>query len=934
MLNALGPLQVIVAGEPVVVSPAQRRVLSILLVEADRDVSTEQLIELMWPVGPPRTARTALHVHLSGLRKHSVPFDSTATGYRLSLDGMTHDRVEFERLVAAAHDDRADHRWTEAYRGATGARSLWRGDPFPDLADSPCGAVISSRLREMALHAAEIEVDALLALGRNSVAVQRLQELIDHSPLHDGLRHRLMLALYRSGRQVEALREFQAYRTLLGETMGIEPGVDVRRLEEQILLHDPTLGAPSGPPTPHNLPSVVTSFVGREHDLREVTAALDETGLVTVTGAPGLGKTRLATEVGWNVLERFPGGVWVAELGGARTARDVVATIGAVTIAGEQVDSVETLASALRSRPILLILDNCEHVLEPVRRFLVAWGSGPRAGSVLLTSRQPMSAPCEWVHRLEPLTSKVEGSVALLVDRARAVDRSFQVNRDNVAGMLGLCERLGGIPLAIELVARFVPAFGVSDTSRLLDQIRGDDGLVAAFDWSTALVPEADRTLLYDLAVFESSFTLRRAHDVCGCGDEMATAGSISRLVDASLLTLDASGPAPRYRMLQPFRELAWMRSPSARRQLLEARHADAIAAAATDLRTATLDQRQADAFVTLDAEIADHRKALARFRDARQWGPMTTILEALSRYWYARFLGWEARAWLEELPADELEHRDRVRVHRVAGFLAWAIHDYDGADTHYSALLDLGRVYGDRLVEADALFGRGLIHQKRRFLDGATMLEQAASLYAEVGGHALELGQCLMFRGLDEAYTGDVDVAQPILERASALLEDVGHLRQVSKSQRWLAHCAWRRGDEAAARRHADRSEQLARTLGDQIALSGALVEQATIAITWDNAASAAGHLLEALGPIPADDEVDACQVLIPVARLALRTGDAQVVATVLTYIDDVYDRHGWLPLDGIQGAVSLRAAAEGVRVERVDVRRVVERFLIKQAG
>jgi predicted ATPase/DNA-binding SARP family transcriptional activator len=926
VVNALGPLEVMVHGTAVSLPPAQRRLLSVLLVDADRDVSTEELIDRMWPHGPPATARTAVQVHVSGLRK-VVPVSSTSTGYRLSLDGIVHDRVEFERLVVAAETARDEQRWADARTLATDAQTLWRGDPYPDLADGTESSAFASWLRELSLDAADVEVEALLALGHNDGAVQRLRSLIDRHPLQDRLRHQLMLGLYRSGRQEEALREFQAYRKLLGETLGIEPGVDLRTLEEQILVHDPFLGTRPDPPNPHNLPRVATSFVGRESERRRIIKELEGTRLVTVTGPPGIGKTRLATEIGAEVLEAFPGGVWLAGLAGTRTVRDVLATIGAALSVGDGIDIVEALAESVDDRPLLLILDNCEHVLEPVRRFLAALTSRAGACRVLATSRQPIAVAGEFVHRLEPLPARVDGAVALLVDRVRAVDRNFVVTAENLDGLVALCERLEGVPLSIELVARFVPTFGVADTARLLDEVAGENALEMAFDWGTALLHESDRTLLYHLAVFESSFTLERAHQVCGLQTEIATAGSVSRLVDASLLALD--GRSPRYRMLQPFRELAWARAEPAIRPVLANRHAEAIAAASADMRQATLDARQASAFAAFDAEIGDYRKALAWFRDAGRWGPMTTILEALARYWYARFLAWEATAWLDEIPDAELSREARIRVHRVAGFLAWATHDYDGADTHYTALLELGRASDDRLAEADALFGRGSIHQKRRFLDGAAMLREAAVIYEELGGRELELGQCLLFRGLDEAYTGDVAVAEAALGRASALLEQVGHLRQVSKTERWLAHCAWRRRNEADARCRADRAERIARALGDHIALGGALVEQATIDVTWGSPAAAAQRLIEALGPIPEVDEVDISQVLIPVARLAGRTGHRSLLAAVLAHIDEIYSRYGWRPLDEADGIAELRKVVEDMIPDCRGVLSRVDEFL-----
>ncbi len=330
-----------------------------------------------------------------------------------------------------------------------------------------------------------------------------------------------------------------------------------------------------------------------------------------------------------------------------------------------------------------------------------------------------------------------------------------------------------------------------------------------------------------------------------------------------------------------------------------------------------------------LDVEVPDYRAALAQLSSSGDWAGVTRVVEALSRYWYSRYLGWEGRSWLDEIPIEHLEDPDRARYSRVSGFLAWAVHDYDEADRHYTELLEIGRRNHNNRITADALYGRGLIHQKRRFENGAVMLEEAASLYREIGDCRLELGQCLLFRGLDEALNGDALHGERLLGEAAALLEDVGHLRQVSKAERWRAHSAWRRGDAQTAQDHADRSERLARSVGDPIALAGALVEEANIEITWGDPHAAARYLAEAMEPIPVDDEVDISQVLISVAGLALAIGDPGLAAGLISKVEDVYEGYGWLPLDASPTGRELMAKVEGIRATTTDPIADAIRFL-----
>ncbi|MGB8360325.1 MAG: hypothetical protein WCE80_02900, partial [Acidimicrobiia bacterium] len=371
-----------------------------------------------------------------------------------------------------------------------------------------------------------------------------------------------------------------------------------------------------------------------------------------------------------------------------------------------------------------------------------------------------------------------------------------------------------------------------------------------------------------------------------------------------------------RYRMLEPIRQLAGERLEPGRRDELAAGHAASYLETAEIVTRASMLSDQAEAFAMLDVEIPDYRLALSRLKAAGDWAGLVRVAEALSRYWYSRYLGWEGRSWLDEVPTDQLDDPGRVRLHAVSGFLAWAVHDYETADLHYKEMLEIGRRTGSEKTVADALYGRGLIHQKRRFEDGAAMLEEAASLYREIGDCRRELGECLLFRGLDESLNGDAAAGETMLGESVGLLEEVGHLRQVSKAERWRAHSAWRLSDQQAARDHARRAEDLARSVGDPIALAGALVEQANIEITWGDLGKAARHLDEALQPIPADDEVDIAQVLISVARLALADGDAGLAAGLVTTVEDVYERYGWLPLEASPTGRELIARVEGVAV------------------
>ncbi len=573
-LGVLGPLL-----PKHITRPAQRRLLSILLLRGGSDLDRDLLIDCMWGDKPPRSARNALHVHISGLRR-AIGDDVIATtthGYRINPDGHGFDVSDLDRLAVAAHngDDPS-----KQLRFTTDALELWRGDPYQELTEDAFALPEIVRLKERRLELVELHMQALLALGHNGEAIPQLRELVERFPLSERLHEGLMLALYRSGRQAEALRQFQSARRVLGEQVGIEPGPALKELEKRILFQDPDLGATEAQPTPHNLPTFATSFVGRDEEIASTVEAVSVNRLVSIVGGPGFGKTRLAIELGHASLQDHPGGVWFVALADARTVEDVTALIATATQDQQNVSGLTDLAKALAPRPALLILDNCEHVVGDCAAFArttLAAGGDLR---ILVTSRRRLGIEGERVWQLDPLpvpagsTSKTELSdaatniaVQLFVDRAQAVDRTFALSTNSAPEIIELTNRLAGIPRAIELAARWVPALGITEIVSMLDPthsaVTGPDGAQVAgsfreaIDWSLSLLPSEDRTLLEDTAVFNGWFGFSDVEAVCAGGrGRVQLAAAMVRIVDSSLLVAARRNDgSARYRMLVPMRE-------------------------------------------------------------------------------------------------------------------------------------------------------------------------------------------------------------------------------------------------------------------------------------------------------------------------------------------------------------------------------------------
>ncbi len=333
--NVLGPLQVVTDGRAVRLPPAHRRLLSILCLEPFMEAERDVIVARLWGDAQPSTARTALQVHVSTLRR-AVPWlvASVPTGYRLALDGVAHDRADFEVAARRVAEESAAGEWGVALAHARRALALWRGTPYIDLPDDEVARAEADRLMEVRASIVEHEGRALVALGRLDEAVGALRSYVRQDPLREPAWGQLMLSLYRSGRTAEALRTYEDLRRILGEELGVEPGPDLRLLGEQIRFHDPVLGDPPGRGGHEGLPSAATSFVGRERDLGSLEGLISADALVTITGGPGVGKTRLAVEVGRMVAERRSCPVWFASLADARSPQDVTSAIATATRRG------------------------------------------------------------------------------------------------------------------------------------------------------------------------------------------------------------------------------------------------------------------------------------------------------------------------------------------------------------------------------------------------------------------------------------------------------------------------------------------------------------------------------------------------------------------------------------------------------------------------
>ena len=375
-----------------------RTLLAVLLLHVNEVVSADALMEALWGDLAPDSAANTLQGYVSQLRKAlgAGAILTRSPGYVLNVPAETIDAVRFERMLKEGQDALAGDDPAVAAGILADALELWRGQALADFAFDSLAQVDIARLEELRLVATEHLVEADLALGRHDELVGRLRSLVENHPLRERLWSQLVLALYRSGRQAEALRALAEVRRRLGEELGIEPGVGLRRLEEDVLLQRPHLDwrppAAAVVEVPSNLPPPRSSFVGRQTEVDELDKLLGSRQLLTVVGPGGVGKTRLALEVAGRVRSRFPDGVWVVELASLTDPSLVAVAVAQAVQVREQLGAspLAALARALTSRRLLLLLDNCEHLVGAAAGLADAVLEAAPSITILATSREPL----------------------------------------------------------------------------------------------------------------------------------------------------------------------------------------------------------------------------------------------------------------------------------------------------------------------------------------------------------------------------------------------------------------------------------------------------------------------------------------------------------------------------------------------------------------
>jgi predicted ATPase/DNA-binding SARP family transcriptional activator len=585
-LCVLGSISINIDSQPVPVGGEKpRRLLAMLIVNRNAVVSADRLMQVIWGDDVPDTVLPTLQSYVSRLRRllpPAVRLVNEAPGYRLVVDAGTTDIDRFETALGEGLAS------LERAPAATVARldealAEWRGDALAEFADEWWAQAEATRLGELRLHARETRVTALLALGLDERAASEAEAITVDHPWREQPWRQMLLALHRAGRQGDALRKASEYRARLRDGLGLDPSTEFVSLERDVATnaaHLRVAPAPAGPPDVVHLDSEGVRLIGREEDLTNVVALCEHRRLVTLLGPGGIGKTQLALAAAASLVTSKGFRSEVVELARVRDEQGVVAAVatqlGVQTQQGRSV--TESVFDLLGRRALLLVLDNCEHVLDTIAGFVEQLLRLCPEVWVLATSREPLARPVETVYKVPPLPVAAEGfafgdtaaspAVVLFLDRARAANSDFVADESTTRAVADLCRRLDGIPLAIELAAartrslspteiaeRLGDRFGLlAGSSRVSDQRHRS--LKDLVDWSYQLLDPAAQQLFRRLSTFAGSFDLDAVEQVCAYAQvsRESIASLLGSLVDKSMVQA-FSGTRTTYRLLETLRE-------------------------------------------------------------------------------------------------------------------------------------------------------------------------------------------------------------------------------------------------------------------------------------------------------------------------------------------------------------------------------------------
>ena len=816
--------------------PRLRTILGLLALRAPDVVSRSALIDGVWDSTPPPNAATTLRAHVAYLRRGcanaGLPelIATRSPGYALTVPATCVDAHRFEAAVGEGRTASAAGAIEVMVVHLRTALQLWRGDVLADCATGEWARAEATRLREVRLYALEDLLGAELALGEHARVAAELEGLVARHPLRERLWELLMRALYRDGRQGEALGVYRRARTHLADELGVEPGPTLRRLEASILagedLHPDATGTRSrleaAPgPSSHTIPAPLTNLVGRAEEVAELTALVTERRLVTLTGVGGCGKTRLAIAVSTQLADRYADGVRFLDLSPLTDPELVPATVAAAFGVPDDTaaDPLDALAPHLRTRESLLVLDNCERLAGACARLVETVLRAAPHLRVLATSRHTLGVSGEMVWPVPPLAippspapadlAAVSGysAVRLFLDRAAAGVVRGLADADAPA-LAAICAGLDGLPLGIELAAARTTVLTVAeiaerryDPALLHDDRQREHPLDAAVGWSYALLDRDSQAKFRRLAVFADGFGLAAAEAIW----QQPAVDGLTDLVGRSLVIMERGADGARFRLLETIRR--WAADRLAERpdeqRAAQCRHAEYFLGFAEEADRQLRGPEVGTWLTRLGAEHENLRAAVAFTADDPATSVGLRLATALA--WYCRLRGRyrEGLRWLDDALRHHPEDQPQITgsAYAAAACLTFLLGDYADARVRARRALALHRRCADHAGTARMLRLLGCLARELGEYDRSLARFTEALEVPGADDACVADGQQLA--GFTAWLGGDLDLAEDLLDDAFARYERLRDPESVMSTQTHLAAVALYRG-------HVDHAQRL----------------------------------------------------------------------------------------------------------------------------
>ena len=854
----------------------------ILVAERGRTYSRDELLEFLWPDLSPKQGLNNLHVRVSQLRqlleprlrrgqgRKSAYILTIHEGYRFNPEtDCWVDTEAFAHRCQRAEALQAQGRFAETIEAYEAALRLYRGDFLEEDRYEEWTIPHRERWRETLLLSLAQLAECHARLGQYARALKRCRRVLELEPLRESVYCQKMLYHFLAGERSEALQTYQACARLLKEQLQVEPASETFTLYGQILKGEipgvkgvyPLPFSPA--PARHNLPQQLTSFIGRAREMLEVERLLSHSRLLTLTGVGGCGKTRLALQVVANLLAEYTNGVWWVDLAALSDPSRVPQTVASALGVREERSPplMEALMNYLQSKHLLLVLDNCEHLIEACAQLVQALLSSCPNLRILVTSREALGFAGEVVWPVPPLLLPDPqrplplecftqyDAICLFLERAVYSQSQFALTQQNASAVVQVCQRLDGLPLAIELAAGKLKALSVEQVAQRLDDrfqlLRGasrtalprHQTLQAMMDWSFQLLSKAEQVLLRRLAVFAGGFSLEALEAVCpGEGlEEHEVVDLLMRLVDKSLVVVEERGGEVRYRLLETVRQYARGKlRGSGESKTLRDRHLDFFLRLGEEAEPKLRGAEQIPWLNQLKMEHDNLRAALEWSLEGRDTKAGLRLAKSLERFWEIHGHVSEGREWLarvldraEASKATALQAMTLIAASRLASLQD----DLTAMSAFCEKSLRICQALGEKRGVADSLHYLGQVaFTQCDFVRARSLYEESLAIRQELGDK-WDIASSLNNLGNVALYQRDLAQARSFYQESLAIRRELGDKAYIAGSLNNLGLVAFYQGDYMAARLLHEESLAILRELGANHGISQSLHNLAEVA-------------------------------------------------------------------------------------------------------